>query len=237
MNSEKNRLNSLNGCGRKEDLVTYLYGEASEVERASFERHLVDCAACRDEMTAFERVRDDLGAWQLGLTPRAEIVLRRSRLDVLRELIGLFRVWPVWVRGAALAGTAAAMLLVALSIAGTNITMKNGDFAIDFGWTKNSATGVPAVSSEEVERMVQNAVAKERERMEQRYSAQLANFKDQLNVDHQAKLQAANAENQARLKAVQAGFKQEMRKFNRQGASIRSFFAREDSSDPWGDGR
>ena len=34
MNSEKKKLNSLNDCGRKEDLVTYLYGEADTSERA-----------------------------------------------------------------------------------------------------------------------------------------------------------------------------------------------------------
>jgi len=234
MANEKNRLNSLNGCERKEDLVAYLYDEASSAERASFERHLDDCDACRNELTAFGRVRGDLGAWQLGLTPRAEIVLRRSRLDVLRELMGMF---PVWVRGVALAGAAAAMLLVALSIAGTNISVKNGDFAVNFGSIKNSATGVPAVSSEEVELMVQNAVARGREKMEQQYISQLASFKDQINADHEAKLQAANAEHQARLKAAQADLKQEMRRFNRQNTSIRSFFAMDDSSDPWGDGR
>jgi len=235
MNSEKNRLNSLNGCGRKEDLVAYLYGEANAVERASFERHLDDCDACRGELTALGRVRDDLGAWQLGPLTRAEIVLRRNRLDLLRELIGSF---PLWARGAALAGMAAAMLLVALSIAGTNISvMKSGAFAVNFGRTNNLATNVPAVSSEEVERMVQNAVAGERQRMEQQYSSQLANFKDQLNADHEAKLQAANAEHQARLKAVQAALKQDLRRFSRQGASIRSFFAMDDSTDPWGDGR
>ena len=130
-------------------------------------------------------MRDDLSAWQLGLAPRAEVVLRRSRLDLLRELIGMF---PVWVRGAALAGAAAAMLLVTLSIAGTRISLKDGDFAINFGRTGNSATGAPAVSSEEIERMVQNAVAGEREEMEQRYSAQLASLKDQLNADHQARI-------------------------------------------------
>src|SRR5262249_61247223 len=102
---------------------------------------------------------------------------------------------------------------------------------------EHSATGAPAVSSEGVERIVQNAIAREREKMELQYSAQLASFKDQLNADHQAKLQAANAEHQARLKVVQAGLKQEIRRFNRQNASIRSFFAREDSNDPWGDGR
>src|SRR5499426_3051549 len=158
MNSEKNRLNSLNDCGRKEDLLTYLYSEANSSERASFERHLDDCDACRNELTAFGRVRNDLGAWQLGLAPRAEVVLRRSRLDLLRELVGMF---PVWVRGAALIGAAAAMLLVSLSIAGARISLKDGDFAVSFG-----RTGNVAASSEEISQMVQNAVAEEREKME-----------------------------------------------------------------------
>lgn len=234
MNSEKKKLNSLKDCGRKEDLVIYLYGEAGTSARDSFERHLDDCDACRNELTAFGRVRDDLGAWQLGLAPRAEVVLPRSRLDLLRELFGMF---PAWVRGAALAGAAAAMLLVTLSIAGTRISLNDGDFAINFGPTGNPATGAPAVSSKEIERMVQNAVAGEREGMEQRFSAQLASLKDQLNADHQAKLRAARAENQARLKSLQAGMQQEMLRINRQNTSIRSFFARDDSTDPWGDGR
>jgi anti-sigma factor RsiW len=234
MNSEKKKLNSLNDCGRKEDLVNYLYGEADTSQRGTFERHLDDCDACRNELTAFGRVRDDLGAWQLGLAPRAEVVLPRSRLDLLRELIGMF---PVWIRGAAMAGAAAAMLLVMLSIAGTRISLKDGDFAIYFGRTGNPATGAPEVSSKEIERMVQNAVAGEREGMEQRFSAQLASLKDQLNADHQEQLRAAKAENQARLKSLQAGLQKEMRRFNRQNTSIRSFFARDDSTDPWGDGK
>jgi hypothetical protein len=85
--------------------------------------------------------------------------------------------------------------------------------------------------------MVQNAVAGKREGMEQRFSAQLASLRDQLNADHQAQLRAAKAENQARLKAIQAGMQQELRRYNRQNTSIRSFFARDDSTDPWGDGR
>ena len=234
MNSEKNRLNSLNDCGRKEDLLTYLYSEANPSERASFERHLDDCDACRNELTSFGRVRNDLGAWQLGLAPRAEVVLRRSRLDLLRELIGMF---PFWVRGAALAGMVAAMLLVAMSIAGTRISLKGGDFAINFGRTGNEAPVAPAVSSQEIERMVQTAVAGEREKMEQRHSAQLSSFKEQLNADHQAKLRAAKAESHARIKVVEAALQQEMRRVYRQNTSIRSFFARDDSNDTWGDGR
>src|SRR6516225_9258098 len=103
MNSEKNGFDSLNGCGRKEDLVTYLYAEANATDRASFESHLDYCAECRDELTAFGRVRRDLGAWQLGSLASPGIVAPRGRLDLLRELIGAF---PVWVRGAAIIGAA-----------------------------------------------------------------------------------------------------------------------------------
>jgi hypothetical protein len=232
MNSEKNG----NSCGRKEDLVTYLYGEAPSAERASFESHLDYCDACRNELTDFGRVRRDLGAWQLGQVARQEIVLRRSRLDLLRELVGMF---PVWVRGAAFIGAAAAVLLVSLSIAGTRISLKDGDFAVSFGRTSNGAQLAPAVSSEEVNRMVQNAVAEERQKMEGLYRARLASFKDQLDADYQAELRAARADQQAQLRAARAALQQEMRRFNRQNtlAGIRAFFSRDDSGDSWGDGR
>lgn len=236
MNTEKNGFDSLNDCGRKEDLVTYLYGEAHATERASFESHLDYCDGCRDELTAFGSVRRDLGAWQLGQVARQEIVLRRSRLDLLRELVGMF---PAWARGAAFVGAAAAVLLVSLSIAGTRISLKDGDFAVSFGRTSNGATLDPAVSSEEVGRLVQNAVAVEREKMEARYNSRLASFKDQLDADHQTELRAARVEQQEQLKAARVTLQQEMRRFNRQNTSaeIRAFFARDDSSDPWGDGR
>jgi hypothetical protein len=236
MNSEKNGFDSPSDCGRKEDLVTYLYGEAPATERASFESHLDYCDGCRNELTAFGRVRRDLGAWQLGHVIHPEIVLRRSRLDLLREWVGMF---PVWARGAAFIGAAAAVLLVSLSIAGTRISLKDGDFAISFGRTGNVSPLATAVSSEEISRMVQNAVAEERRKMEEGYGARLASFKDQLDADHQAELRAARAEQQADLRAARTALQQEMRRFNRQNTSagIRAFFARDDSNDPWGDGR
>lgn len=235
MNSEKNGFDSLSDCGRKEDLVTYLYGEANVADRASFERHLDDCDGCRNGLTDFRRVRLDLGMWQLEQAARPEITLRRSRFDLLRELIEAF---PVWVRGAAFIGAAAAMLLVALSVAGTRISLKDGDLAVSFGRTGNPAPLAPAISSEEISLMVQNAVTKERKEMEDLYSSRLASFKDQLEAEHQAKMQAARAEHQAQLMATQAALQQQLRRFNRQSASgIRAFFARDDSSDPWGEDR
>ena len=236
MNSEKNGFDSLSDCGRKEDLVAYLYGEAPAAERASFESHLDYCDACRNELTDFGRVRRDLGAWQLGQVARPEIVLRRSRLDLLREFLGMF---PVWVRGAAFIGAAAAVLLVSMSIAGTRISLKDGAFAFSFGRTGNGAAPAQAVSFEEINRMVQNAVSEEREKMEGLYSARLASFKGQLDADHQAELRAARADQQAQLRAARAALQQEMRRLNRQNtlAGIRAFFSRDDSSDSWGDGR
>jgi anti-sigma factor RsiW len=223
MMNNKHRFNAPNDCGRKEDLVAYLYDEANSTERASFERHLGDCDSCRKELTAFGRVRDELSVWQVGFAPRTEIVLPRSRFAVLRELIGMF---PMWVRGAALASAAAAMLLLALSIAGASLSLKNGDFAINFGGGRNAETAASPASSEQVEKMVQNAVAREREKLRQEYSAQLAGFKDQLTAEHQAQLES-----------VKAGLRAEIRRSNRQSSSIRSFFAMDADSDPWGDVR
>jgi hypothetical protein len=117
--------------------------------------------------------------------------------------------------------------------------MKDGDFAVSFGRTGNVAAPAPAVSSEEINRMVQNAVAEEREKMEGLYSARLASFKDQLDAYHQAELRAARAEQQAQLRAARTALQQEMRRVNRQNtlAGIRAFFSGDDSSDSWGDGR
>jgi putative zinc finger protein len=235
MNGEKSKFDSLNNCGRKEDLVTYLYGEATATERASFERHLDGCDECRNGLAAFGRVRHDLGAWQLEQIARPEIMLRRSRLDLLREMIGVF---PAWVRGVALIGAVAAMLLVSLSIAGTRISLKDGDVTVSFGRTGNPAPHSPAVSPEEIRLMVQNAVAEDRRKMEELYNARLASFKDRLDADYQTKMLAARAEQQAQLRATQAVLQQEMRRFNQQkNSGIRAFFARDDYSDPWGDGR
>ena len=235
MNGEKNKFNSQNDCGRKEDLVTYLYGEGNASDRASFERHLDDCDECRNGLTAFGRVRHDLGAWQLEQIARPALTLRRSGLDLFRELIGVF---PAWVRGAAFVGAVAAMSVVSLSIAGTSISMKAGGLTVSFGRAGNPAPPAPTVSSEEVNLMVQNAVAEERKKMEELYSVRLANFKDRLDADYKVKMLAAGAEQQSQIKAAQAVLQQEMRKFNRQNtAGIRAFFARDDSNDPWGDGR
>lgn len=105
-------------CAHGDELVTYLYGEASEHEAQAFENHMLRCASCRAELMAFGEVRQSVGAWRaeslgafapsvvtgttLASLPAHQNVkpLRespRSILDALREFLTLS---PVWMRGA-----------------------------------------------------------------------------------------------------------------------------------------
>lgn len=109
-------LSETNHCERAPDLVAYLYGEASEPEAKSFERHMAQCAACADELEAFGHVRASVGAWRaeaLGsltspalataFAPAATSSLnsaatrKHSALAALREFFALS---PLWLRGA-----------------------------------------------------------------------------------------------------------------------------------------
>jgi hypothetical protein len=221
-------------CEHQEELVAYLYGESSDAEKASFERHLHGCGSCRSDLAAFGRVRDELSAWQVGFAPRTEIVLQPKGIGLLREIIGMF---PMWVRGAALAGAAAALLIVALSVAGAGISLKDGDLAVSFGGRQQTETARDALSSDEIEKLVQNAVSKEREKMQRAYEVQLAGLKAQLDAEHKEILQATSVRQKAQLDAVRADLKQEIQTAGRQNSSIRSFFAMDEASDPWIDVR
>lgn len=218
-----NKMNSQIECDRKEDLVTYLYNEATVAERASFERHLNECEPCSADLNAFGRVREELDTWQVGFAPRTELVLPRGKMEVLRELISLF---PVWARGLAMAGAAAAVVLFALTLNGRNATSGN----------PVASSQQVAISQQQIEALVKNAVAEERAKIQQETQAQFASFKNQLDTEHQAQLQAISAEHRVKLEAVKANLKQEIQKSNRQRGSIRSFFAMGDEQqDPWSD--
>jgi Putative zinc-finger len=106
-------------CERGEDLVAYLYGEASEHEAKEFRSHMDGCNACRDELMAFSRVHDEVVEWRDQSLPSIESSRavapifsaadearpRRSALVALREF---FKLSPMWMRAA----TAAAALVV-----------------------------------------------------------------------------------------------------------------------------
>ncbi len=219
-------------CGRNDDLLDYLYGESNAAARAAFDRHLDQCSSCHAELQAFNHVRDDLSTWQVGFAPRTEVVLPRRRLELLRELISSF---PAWVRGAALAGAAAAMALIALSLANTSINFKGGDLAIQFGAPKG-VTSLPQ-SSEEIEKLVQAVVARHQEKMQEEFRAQLAGLKDQLTAEHKAQLQAVSAQQQVKIQAVRAGLRSEIARVERLNRNIRPFFDSDEYAELWSTGR
>jgi anti-sigma factor RsiW len=114
-------------CAKAEELVAYLYNEASEREAKEFESHMRACASCEAELTAFGHVRSSIAVWRnqaLGsvefkasadeITPATELrkasPRRASAMTAIREFFALS---PVWLRAAtALASLAICALVV-----------------------------------------------------------------------------------------------------------------------------
>src|SRR2546423_64107 len=108
-----------NKCARAEDLVGYLYDEATADERLSFEQHLNTCVACRDELAAFGHVRGAVREWREEVishapalqinavvpqyasngraahAPASVVAPRRTAWAALREF---FTLTPAWMR-------------------------------------------------------------------------------------------------------------------------------------------
>jgi anti-sigma factor RsiW len=119
------------GCERGEELVAYLYGEATKEDAGLFRRHLEACAVCREELAALGGVREGMAAWRaeaLGtvpslnieeaLAPTARILpaasRERSARAALREFFSLS---PLWLRAGAFAATLAVCALVVFALA------------------------------------------------------------------------------------------------------------------------
>ena len=112
-------------CHRAEDLVTYLYGEASEADAKDFAGHLQQCDAYRSEFGVFQQVHDSILLWRneaLGsaFSPAAlpvestvdstQFVQHERKLTALAALREFFSVSPLWLRAAT--GFAALLLCV-----------------------------------------------------------------------------------------------------------------------------
>jgi hypothetical protein len=119
-------------CHRSEDLVTYLYNEASAAEAQDFANHVETCEACRAEFAVFSQVHESILLWRneaLGSAfspaPQAAPVLVEAtkdsrqfvrharRLPALAALREFFNVSPLWLRGAT---AFAALLLCVLAV-------------------------------------------------------------------------------------------------------------------------
>ncbi|HEV7858064.1 MAG TPA: hypothetical protein VGO91_05500 [Pyrinomonadaceae bacterium] len=67
MNQEPQISQASNGtqaCARAEELVSYLYQEASAAQAQDFEQHMRGCLSCRAELEEFGIVRESIGDWR-----------------------------------------------------------------------------------------------------------------------------------------------------------------------------
>jgi hypothetical protein len=168
-------------CERKEELVEYLYDEMPLPRRALFADHLTACASCSTDLLGMERLRGDLRAWDVGTVPHMELVIPRSKLDVLKELLALF---PVWSRALMATAAAAATILIAL---GTLSLFKQTNAAPDTmaktatpapvstqAVTPTQTAPQPVILPAEVKALVNAEVAKAIEQERQSLRAQMA---------------------------------------------------------------
>ena len=119
-------------CHRSEDLVTYLYNEASAAEAQDFATHVETCEACRAEFAVFSQVHESILLWRNealgsafsrapqtvpvlaeGTTDSRQFGRHERKLPALAALREFFSVSPLWLRGAT---AFAALLLCVLAV-------------------------------------------------------------------------------------------------------------------------
>jgi len=96
-------MNNSATCERADDLVSVLYGEASEREQREFELHVKQCANCRTEFAAFAQVREAVGEWRdeaLNGFVSSPVVATPPRKSAIAALRQFFDLSPLWMKGA-----------------------------------------------------------------------------------------------------------------------------------------
>ena len=114
----------------KDLLVSYLYDDLPDAERAAFERHLRDCGECRVELNALRGVRADLISWS---PPQPDFGFRVVREPKVVPLRPSWRAW--WTPAAGLAAAAVLVLAAASAIARVEVRGGPDGFTVRTGWS------------------------------------------------------------------------------------------------------
>ena len=125
-------------CDSKDDLVAYLYDEATPAARDAIETHLAACAACRQELDDLRGVRRRLAAWA---PPEPDLGFRIVRDTRAPARWSGWRA-PAWGLGLA----AAATLVLAAAAAVTNLEVRYDaqGLTVRTGWRASPAEPAPA---------------------------------------------------------------------------------------------
>jgi anti-sigma factor RsiW len=205
----------------QEAMMAYLYKEASEDETRRFEAHLDECAACRQELAGFERVREQLQQWQVSDLPVVRVAAepqpsRRPFPAVLKEL---FAVMPVWVKAASVAAVA----LIVMAVTGTTVRINRDGFSLSARMIGTSSAGEPSAvtnptqtqyaSNEQIEQLranlaalVSQKIADSERQQKDELRAQLVSLQSDLQAMRStelAKIVARVQQHQSRLQTIE----------------------------------
>src|SRR5689334_10694267 len=152
-----NDMNSNRGCDKQEELVTYLYGEATPEATKQFETHMRECLTCARELREFSSLRETMQTWEMDTLPHIVIQPKRTFVMVMRELL---TVTPVWAKG--LAAVAALLVFAAL----LNVEVSVGNFKIGAHLFGKSAPveSAQTIKMEDIDKMVQQKVSESEQR-------------------------------------------------------------------------
>ena len=125
----------------KAQLVSYLYDDLPDEDRSAFERHLRDCAECRDELNALRGVRADLISWS---PPQPDFGFRVVREPKVLPMRPSWRAW--WTPAAGLAAAAVLVLAAASAIARVEISSGPQGLTVRTGWPAAAAPAAETAS-------------------------------------------------------------------------------------------
>ena len=127
-------------CEEKELLVSYLYDDLADGQRAAFESHLRGCAVCRAELHGLRDVRADLGAWAPPEPDFGFRVVRGGRDAAERDAVQKpparsesWRTW--WTPAAGFAAAAVLVLAAASAIARVEVRSGPDGLTVRTGWS------------------------------------------------------------------------------------------------------
>jgi hypothetical protein len=88
--------NNHNSCRFAEQIVAYIYDEATATEKENFEAHLPNCLSCADEIAGFGLVRSSITDWRKTEIYEPQTVEKSSWLEGFRKLLTFN---PAWAGG------------------------------------------------------------------------------------------------------------------------------------------
>jgi hypothetical protein len=130
-------------CENKELLVAFLYDDIDPSDRRAFQRHLMSCVECRDELAALGDTRAQIASWT---PPEADLgfqIVRKSEKPA-RWWSGFSPAWGL---------AAAAVLLLALGAGIANLDIRYGHdgLVVRTGWNHAAEPAAAAATVTPVE--------------------------------------------------------------------------------------